>query len=245
MSMQAIFPKYSASHGFTIVELIVVVTVLGLLGGLLFGPLDDLYVSNVSSSAQTTQDSDTRGALRQIANDLAYTTNFLSSIPTPASPTGSDNALGAWNSGASVLMASMYATDKPASDSTRKPVSISPACDPTLQQYIKNTYIYFVKSNTLYRRVMVNTPTMGTPCTGIAQNQSCASGCPSTDAILLRNVTSFTITYYVTTDPSSPVATGAGIDTARTAKIALKTQPASTTSHVTPSTADIRISVSQ
>lgn len=242
-------PDRTFSRGFTIVEVIVVMTVLGLLTGLLFGPLDDLYISNTTSSAQTTQDSDTRGALRQIASDLTNATNFVSGIPTPASPTGANDSSNPWIGSDTVLMASTYATDQPLSDPTRKPVSVKPACDIAQQQFIKNTYVYFIKpsTNTLYRRTMVNTPNNGTPCTTIAQKQSCTSGCDGVDAKLLGNVTSFKIDYYATSDPKNPISpiTSAGIDAARFAKISIKTQPASATSRVTPTSADIRISIAQ
>lgn len=244
-----LLPNRTFSRGFTIVEVIVVVTVLGLLTGLLFGPLDDLYISNTTSSAQTTQDSDTRGALRQIASDLTNATNFVSSIPTPASPTGSNDGSNPWIGSDTVLMASTYATDKLLSDPTRRPISVGSSCDIAQQQFVKNTYVYFIKSgtSTLYRRTMVNTPNNGTPCTAIAQNQSCTSGCAGTDAKLLGNVVSFKINYYATSDPNNPISpiTSAGIDAARFAKISIKTQPASTTSRVTPTTADIRINIAQ
>ena len=248
----------SFSHGFTIVETIVVLTVLGLLTGLLFGPLDDLYISNTASSAQTTQDSDTRSTLRQIAGDLTNMTEFVGTIGTPTTPTGSNDTTGAWNGSASTLMASVYATDKPTSDPLRKLVNAGTSCDFTSSQpFIKNTYIYFVKAGTttLYRRTMINTPNAGTPCTSIAQTQSCASTvmaayssiCKSTDAVLLKNVASFTIDYYASSDPNNPISpiTTTNIGTAHFAKISITTRPASATSRVAPTTASIRIGITQ
>lgn len=249
--MQAIFRNHTSS-GFTIVELVVVITVMTLLTGLLFGPLTDLYTSNTSSSAQVTQDSDTRSALRQIASDLSYSNGFIGTIIAPTTPTGSNDGINPWlytvpsaasstnvDANTQVLMAKVFATDLPYSDQERKPIG-SGSCDLTLGSFVQNTYIYFVKSGTLYRRMMVNSPATGTPCasTPISQQQSCRTistpTCPAADAVLLKNVTSFLIDY------DNPAVTFA-----KSAKITLKAQPNSSSSPINPTEATIRISLVQ
>lgn len=243
------------SRGFTLVELVIVMTVMTVLTGLMFGPLADLYTSNTSSAAQVTQDSDTRSALRQIASDLTYSSGYVGSIAAPTSPTGSNESTGAWtylpaanassanvDANTQVLMGKLYATDLPYSDENRKPVSVGSPCDLTQPPFIQNTYVYFVKSGTLYRRLMANTPNNGSPCTPIAQQQSCrtiSAGCPAVDAVLLKNVTSFLIEY--DNNPTTPVQ----VPLARSAKITVKTQPSSVTSPIVPTEASIRISLIQ
>lgn len=244
------------SKGFTIVELVIVVTVMALLSSLMFGPLTDLYTSNTTSSAQVTQDSDVRSALRRIASDLTSANGFVDTIPSPVTPTGSNNSTAPWNfttasAGASanvdvntqVLMGKVYATDLPYGDENRMPVGAGSSCDLTLQTFIQNTLVYFVKSGVLYRRTMTNTPNAGTPCVAIAQKQSCdttnATNCEAKDAILLKNVTSFLVKY--DSDPTS--TTPAAL--AQSAEISVQTQPTSSTSPVTPSKAVIRISLIQ
>lgn len=268
--MQAMYHKPKRISGFTIVELIVVVTVMGLLIGLLFGPLDDLYVSNTTSAGQTTQDSDTRSALYRIATDLTYANGFIGSITTPVTPlgAGSDNGVAGWSatSGSStdihVLMASVYASDAAESASNRKPIAVNQnplaGCSASYiesqiasQNIAKNTYIYFVRNGNLYRRTMVNSPqlapTIGLnlPCTTPYQKQSCASGCTSRDALLVKNVTQFKIEYY--SDTVTPLSTlnDTTVANAKSAKISIKTQPANAASRIVPTTADVKISIAQ
>lgn len=249
--MQAIFHKHTNNRGFTVVELIVVITVTAILSGMLFGPLNDLYTANVSSSAQITQDSDTRGVLRQIANDLTSTTGFVDTIAVPATPTGSNNLTASWiytlpsNAAAAnvdtdtqVLMGKVYATDLPYDHEDRRPIGAGTACDLSQQTFVQNTYVYFVKLGTLYRRTMVNSPNAGTPCAAISQKQSCqtpnGTNCLASDAVLLRNVRSFLVTY------DTPSATAA-----KAATITVRTQPTSVVSSISPTEASIRISLAQ
>lgn len=268
--MQVMFHKQKKDQGFTVVELIVVVTVMGLLIGILFGPLDDLYISNTTSAGQITQDSDTRSALYRIATDLTYSNGFIGSIPAPVIPAGagSNNAGAGWSSTSSsstdlhTLMASVYASDAEANSATRKPIAVNQnlvgSCSATYiesqisaQNIAKNTYVYFVRDNTLYRRTMINTPQLAPTiglnglCSQPYQKQSCASGCDASDAVIVKNVTEFKIQYY--SDTTMPLSTvnDTTVATAKAAKISIKTQPARTSSRISPTTAEIKISISQ
>ena len=245
-----------SNNGFTIVEVIVAITVMTVLSGLLFKPLSDLLTSNIVSSTQVTQDSDTRSSLRQIAGDLTYSTGFVDSIATPPTPTGPDNGTANWTYAAptsnstnnvdantQILMARLYATDQASDSESRMPVGAAGYCDLTQQVFVQNTYIYFVKSGTLYRRTMTNNPNSGTPCSSMAQKQSCNNlsnpVCESSDAVLLKNVTSFLVEY------RNGTATAASASVATSAKITVRTAPPSTTSPVSPTQADITISLVQ
>lgn len=250
--MQATYHNTHQAKGFTLVEIIVAITIMTVLGGLVFFPLSDLFTSNTTSSAQVTQDSDTRGALRQIASDLTYSNGFIGSITTPTTPTGSDNGTATWTYAAAtnspsnnvdantqILMAKLDATDKAYTDTNRMPVGANGNCDLTEQRFAQNTYVYFVKSGTLYRRTMINNPdTGGAPCTSIAQKQTCSNMssaiCEATDAVLLKNVISFLIEF------NDPV-----VASATKAKITAKTQPPSVTSPVSTTEATTTVTLIQ
>lgn len=224
--------------------------------GLLFQPLSDLFTSNTISSTQVTQDSDTRSALRNIASDLTNTIGFVDVIASPTTPTGSNNGTANWtyapatnyaannvDANTQILMGRLYATDQNYNSETRMPVGAAGACDLTQQVFVQNTYVYFVKAGTLFRRTMTNNPNTGTPCSGMAQKQSCSTLsvaiCESSDAVLLKNVTSFLIEYKNGTVAATSAAT------ATSAKITVRTAPGSTTSPITPTQADITISLIQ
>ncbi len=213
-------------HGFTIVELIVVMTVLSILIGLTLTTLGSFYQSNTTSLSQTIQTTDTRSVLRAIENDLINSSGFLATTSmTAADPTGSDNAVGAWSYKGNdplhptnrVLISRNYATDKPATDDTRSLIFCSPGSQP-----LANNLIYFVAKDpngslyNLYRRTMVGT---GTGCTGTPfQKQSCAAAkvainppCKSTDAVLLHDVHNFTVDYYATPDKQETIVDQYGV----------------------------------
>lgn len=182
-------------RGFTIPELIIVITVGAILAGLLFGPLNDLYQSNNRSLKNVIKVADTRGSLRAIEHNITLAYAFDDSVTDQTSTTWNWTGAGSTNR---VLITQNYATtiDEP-QDTTGARTLVFSNTDCTTP--LLNTYIYFVSNGTLYRRLVKST---GTPCSGsVAQKQTCAIGdthayCQATDATLLTGVTSFTIDYY-------------------------------------------------
>ena len=208
--------RISTSSGFTIVELIITVTVSAILAGILFGPLDDLYRSNVKSLTKVVQTTDTRSALRTIQQNIALSSEFLAQN-TVADPAGTE-----WNatdgSGVNnVLITSNNATTIDASldtSNTRQLVT-----DLGCNTPVKNNYVYFVSDKTLYRRLIKNVSTATCNSMVVGQKQTCAAGydsqpykdsCQGVDAKILTGVSSFTIEYYAlpadTTTITDPTA---------------------------------------
>jgi len=228
-------------RGFTIVELVVVMTVLSILIGLVLVSLGSFFQASTTSLTQTVQSTDTRSVLRAIENDLVTSSGFLpTTTMTPTTPTGSDNLDGTWSYKGNdplkpnnrVLISSNYATDKPPTDETRSLV----LCGGTP---LVNNLIYFAAKDpatqryNLYRRTMIGTETgcLTTPF----QKQSCAPTsastnppCKASDAVLLFDVESFTVDYYATPDKQETIIDqyGAGessISTAKSIKITVTT----------------------
>lgn len=232
-----------SQSGFTIVELVVVITVLSILIGLVLTTLGSFYQSNTTSLSQTVQSTDTRSVLRSIENDLVTSSGFLATTSmVPVNPTGSDNIDGIWSYKGTdalhpnnrVLISSNYATDKPASDETRSLIFCNSGSQPLI-----NNLVYFVAKDpnstkyNLYRRTMIGT---GTGCTATPfQKQSCAPAkasinppCQSSDAVLLYDVENFTIDYYATPDKQETIIDQYGvgetsISTAKSIKITVTT----------------------
>jgi prepilin-type N-terminal cleavage/methylation domain-containing protein len=222
--MQALSNK---NHGFTIVELVVVTTVLGLLIGVVLGTLGDFYNSNTSSLARTTQDTDTRGVLRSIENELGGSAGFTSSLSTGfVTPQGSDNNAAAWsymgtNNTRRVLIGLAYATDKDLKDDSRMVVlrRVGAVNNQSLDTPVVNAMIYFTAPDptnsakyNLYRRTIVN-PGGGTVYPTPFQKNTCSSTkvtlylsvCKGSDAILLYDINSFSVDYYTSSNDSAPI----------------------------------------
>lgn len=253
--------KRVKQSGFTIVELLVVISVLSILIGLVLSTLSDFYQADVTSLSQTVQSTDTLSVLRSIESDLVTSSGFLTTTSmAPVSPTGSDNAVAAWsytgNDAAHpnnrVLISSSYATDKSTSDVTRSLV----LCDPNSQPLVNNV-IYFVAKDPnastydLYRRIMVGS---GTNCTATPfQKQTCAPAmrtnpvCQASDAVLLSDISTFTVDYYATPNQQVPITdeynTGAAsIPAAQSIKITV-TVNRKIGSITTPYSSSLRISL--
>lgn len=202
--MRAMLTK--RSNGFTIPELIVVLTVLGVLIGLIFGPFDDLYWANAQSLQTIVQTTDTRSALRQIEREITISKGFLKeSAMDINSDTPYVNGTNKWtwdgtgtpsvDSPKNVLITENYATRGDTGDIVRAADCATP---------LTVNYVFFVYGNTLYRRALVN-PTIcstdGVTADQLTQQRTCYSvslntSCKGRDAKIITDVDSFTISYF-------------------------------------------------
>lgn len=214
-------PRPKPERGFTIIELIVVITVLGILIGLVLNTLANFYISNQATLTQTIQSSDSRNALRTIENDLTNTDGFLTTTSMDVeTPNGSDDDEAPWdykgNGTNRILIAKVYATDLPSTDPARQLAYLDDGgcADLSTATPAQVNLVYFVKEDpnnpgqyNLYRRTML--PTEALCGTGTYHKQTCASNkisenpslCQASDAVLLYNIKSFAIDYY--TEPTS------------------------------------------
>lgn len=188
--------------GFTIVELLVVITVSGILMGVLFGPLNDLYTSNSNSIRKVIQTTDAHSALRSIQNNISLSTGFLSQSAITDPSTSAK-----WNSASGILITSNYATTADTSPGVR--TLVLSASDGTTK--LQNNYVYFVSNGTLYRRTLANTSSTYGGAT-IGQPQTCAAGytdtvnCKAVDATIVKNVTGFTVQYYASPESTTTIS---------------------------------------
>lgn len=216
--------SYNKSRGFTIVEVIVVILVLGLLLNVVFVTLSDYYLDSSRSIARTAKDSDTRSVLRSMEKDIVDGVSFSPIFPTTSStvtaPLGSQNDSTAWNyidnTHGPVLIVNKTAVTKSASNDSggvRLPVFVKPSSgsctDLSSATIAKNAYIYFIATDptdgtklNFYRRIIA--PAAADVC-GTQENTktTCAVNtiaanptiCPAADALLLRDVLDFKVDY--------------------------------------------------
>lgn len=214
------FNNKKPSWGFTVVELIVVITVLGILAGILFTTFDDLYQSNVKAIATTTQVSDTRAALRTVEDNLTLSSGVLATFTPSSSPLGADNNTADWRyddpttgSAGQALISQSYASNGDPQNTSRSLIidSTSPngCTSASTSVFVKNTTVFFVRNGELYRRTL----TGGNACPStpsMYQKQTCGRGisaavCQATDALLLTDVSKFTINYYASATDTIPI----------------------------------------
>lgn len=211
---------HQASRGFTIVELLVTMVVAGILTGLLFGPMSDIYRGSTSSMRKASVDANGHSALGLIQDTVLYSSQFLSSAADATKSGG-----GSWSStnGGNVLITSNFATtiERNADTAGNRKLTLAGDCATKLT----NTYVFFLDTatNSLYRRTL--TPTTGGICgtTPLGQKRTCAKGvanavCQATDALISSNISGFTVNFY-TTPNGSTVASP--ITVAPTAKITI------------------------
>jgi len=188
------------SKGFTLVEVIVVMAVCGILTGLLFGPLNDLYTFNAQGLSSVVQATDTRSALRQMEKVVALGNSFA-----PQSASDATGKTWRWNDATSLLdkplIISSYATQLNTSGNKVIATQYSSICANLPTQMSYNT-VFFVKNSALYRRVIKPTPALTCDGNPIDQKNTCEipsaypTTCEGVDAKILDNVTGFTVQYF-------------------------------------------------
>lgn len=210
-----------------------------------FGPLNDLYADNTRGLKSVIKVADTKGALRSIESSIALSYSFYNTnqIPDPFGTIWSWAGTGANNR---VLITGTYATDiiRQADTANARVLVRDSSCTIPLL----NNDIYFVSGGTLYRRTLKNTSaTCGN--VPIAQPQTCAANfinpaCTSTDAVLLTNVTRFSVDYYGEADGTTTMADQygtAGVPAASKAIVLTLTARSGTSNLDTTTTSTIRI----
>lgn len=198
-------------RGFTVVELIVVMVVMGIMVVIVFGPIDALYSSSIKTLGTTVQNTDNREAIRFLQREIGQSRAFLSTSDASIN-TGSAS----WNFKGSSATDNVLITDRLATVGTGNDSALAytpkgiTGCNAQASQndILHIQYIYYVKDHNLYRRTDVPNKTV---CGSqpLAQKQTCRtttdnSGyvaptpltCNGTDALLLTDVSEFRVDYY-------------------------------------------------
>lgn len=205
--------------GFTLVEMLVIapIALLVIAGfiALMITMTGDILVS----SGRNGMTHDIQGSLDMIEQDVRLSTEFLATTGTMPSPQGKDGATASFNSTSGDLILGEIATTKSPIDPARSFVYYNTPNSCTDSQKYKNrifftTVMYFVKNGSLWRRTFVPSPS-GTLCDTPWQVNTCAPGyastatqCKTNDTEVMKNVSSFTVSYYATSSDTTALAAG-------------------------------------
>ncbi|HCH34895.1 TPA: hypothetical protein DEW05_05220 [Candidatus Saccharibacteria bacterium] len=226
----------SKNKGFTLPELMVVIAIGSLVIASILGLIVNLARVGSSSIDAARQVKDTQSAMRLIQADLRLTQKFLMQPSIADSPPGG----GSWNfrgtgSTNRALLLQTAATTANSVDANRTLVYKQTGGCPIGTTPAYNNVIYFVRSSTLYRRIVVEPPVANLYCPGQtnAQIRTCTTpgtpaNCQLQDVVVATDITGFNILYYTNPGDNTPSATiydsgtaQAVLDTHTTAKILL------------------------
>lgn len=216
----------------TIVEVLVVIVVLGVLFPI-FSFILATYRDTYTLEDQLKMNTATEQALWYIDDTVRVSSAFSATVPSPFTDAYGPHDLGtagaeAWSykgdSGSNrVLITKSYATTANPFNTGRQPVftdtpEFNCTTEMNYQPQLTFMAVYFVKDETLYRRVL--TDTTSALCAGNAQQQrqSCPpyitsgldASCEANDEVLLTNVATFSLVYYQVSQDGSSTAIDSG-----------------------------------
>lgn len=179
--------------GFTIVEVIMAVTVAGIMAGVLLSVTFRYYVNAAQSQVTADLALESQTLLSQIVEDLrlAVGVGATNQLPDPNAP-GSGWATSDTNN---VLIVRSPAVTQDR-DIIYEPATGFP---------YENEFVFFLQNKVMYKRVIKNTSAAGNAATSTCPAALATSTCPD-DRIFSENVTNISFTFYdtnnaVTTDP--------------------------------------------
>lgn len=189
----------------TTVEIIVAISIAVIVMVSLTTILLHIFSTKNAASQQMALVKRGQDAVDRIARDIRYTNTFLDEaniedVDESWSPTTEWNFAGTGENSRQLIL-EIHATTKNHVDPA---TALVPAKNPddcsTVGGYLRVNVVYFVKDNTLYRRIIVPPETASCPgeifqkqtCHDIAVNASCAQK----DVVVARGVTRFSLSYY-------------------------------------------------
>jgi Tfp pilus assembly protein PilV len=203
-------------RGFTLVELLIIAPIAILVIAGLVAAMINLVGDALISQQRNTATYEAQDGLNQMEQDIRLSSAILSTSGAVATPQGSDSGTAAFSANGTVnadnsislssstaLVLKAYATTTNPLSPTRAFVyTNSPlACSGNYTTNVPLSYmiVYFISGGSLWRRTIL--PSSATLCNGPAwQQNSCTSGCVTNDRLIVSNVSSVKVTYYIEKD---------------------------------------------
>jgi len=174
------------NRGFTIIEMLVSLAVATGMIAVLFTVTFDYYVATVKAEVATQMALESQSLLSQLTEDirLADAIGDSSSISDPSNP-------GGWttNDPSNIII-----VQSPAVDSNKNIIY-----DASTGYPFSNEYIYFLDSNSMYKRVLKNTAATGNAAVTSCPETTATASCPK-DRLFSNKITNLTFTFYDSTD---------------------------------------------
>lgn len=231
----------SLSNGFTIVEITIIVPIAMLAIGVFITAIVSMTGDVLSTRASNALAYTVQDALNRIEQDVNYSDAFLPvNNITLTSPQGyNDDTTNFHNAdatnGTMLILKTFATTSNPLGSARNLVYNDGQPYQCSNSQINKNTpltlnIVYFVKDNTLWRRIIAPTAYQTIGCSVPWQKPSCAPGystpsfCKAQDMRMVDNITSggFSVKYYSTASPTTENTTAsssAQTDSARLAAI--------------------------
>lgn len=169
--------------GFTIVELVIAITVAGVLAVAIFIATFDYYADVNRSQAATDEALSSQTILNQMTNDIRLADSISSTnvITDPNAPTGG------W---VTSNPSNVIIIESPATDSSRNIIY-----NPDTGFPYRNELIYFISGGSMYKRVLANTSATGNTAVTTCPQFLSSPSCPP-DALFSDHVGNLSFTFY-------------------------------------------------
>jgi prepilin-type N-terminal cleavage/methylation domain-containing protein len=186
----------SRQTGFTITELVISLTVAGILATVLFTATFYYYVNVAQTESATTLALESQSILTQLTEDI----RLADSIASTSSITDPNGPAGGWTTSdpSNILI-----IESPATTSGRDIIYDNSTGNP-----YRNEFIYFMSGTTMYKRVLANSNATGNTAKTTCPVASASPTCPA-DRVFSTNVSNLTFTFYDTSDSTTADATQA------------------------------------
>jgi type II secretory pathway pseudopilin PulG len=188
--------KNNKSAGFTITELVLSITVAGILAVILFTATFYYYVNAAQTEASTNLALESQSILTQLTEDM----RLADSIASTNTITDSNGPGGGW---VTSDPSNIIIIENPAVDSSRNIIYNSSTGSP-----YRNELVYFVSGTNMYKRTLANSSAVGNTAKTTCPKASASSTCPP-DRLFSENVNSITFTFYDASDSTTANAASA------------------------------------
>jgi prepilin-type N-terminal cleavage/methylation domain-containing protein len=170
-------------RGFTLPELVISLTVAGILALVLFTATFYYYVNAAQTETSTNLALESQSILTQLTEDIRLADSIAStnSITDPHGPGGG------WTTSDP---SNIIIIESPAIDSGRNIIYDSSTGNP-----YRNEFIYFMSGTTMYKRVLANTSASGNTVKTTCPQASSSSACPP-DPLFSSHVSNLNFTFY-------------------------------------------------
>jgi type II secretory pathway pseudopilin PulG len=181
---------HKKTSGFTITELVLSITIAGILATVLFTATFYYYVNAAQSETATNLALESQNILTQLTEDIRLADSIASTnaISDPHGPGGG------WITSDP---SNIIIIESPAIDSSRNIIYDNGTGYP-----YRNEYIYFQSGTTMYKRVLANTSASGNTAKTTCPAASASPTCPP-DRLFSSNVSNLSFTFYDSSDATT------------------------------------------